>query len=604
MAARLTLTPQQQAIVDHDTGPALVVAVAGAGKTTAMVQRIVRLVREGVFEPRHILATSFNRDANLQISAGLARWPRCKAVDVRTLHGLGYSIIRLAGEQGCIPRLSDRQPIDGGGFGILKATLETARRQRVPYASQLDRLDFDDFLTYVGVNKGNLAYADLCAAHLPRRAHKLARQATPPADKPWYLDLYQLFERVRVSQGQLTFDDMLLDGWTLLARHPQLLESMRRRYHCVLVDEFQDVNLAQAETLDLLVKPHRNFMAIGDDDQTIYEWRGASPHFFQRFARRYRARVYYMTENFRGRASQLALANQLIQHQGPRGGRKQLDLTRGFGGHTGVQIHGSAAEMGHAIASEVKRLLASGFKPGEMAVLVRAYAQTPPIEQAFTSARIAYRLVGAAPYHERVHGRKGKSKPGGHKQAENGVTLISIYRAKGMEWPVVFAPNCNDGVIPLARSEYPDEERRLFYVAVTRAQERLYLHALGDAPLSPFLHSANYVDVLGALQGVEAALARDPAGWSAVDYFAVGVNARRLYLFNYLARWWPAGSEQRYRVAYAVLAFYAVLRKRRRFRQLQLARADTRFWQEMAGGRISPPPLEIEGLDGLLAGLS
>ncbi len=600
MAAALQLTPQQQAIVDHDTGAALVVAVAGAGKTTAMVRRIARLVHERIFEPGHILATSFNRDANQRISAGLTRWPHCKTVNVRTLHGLGYSIIRQAGEQGYASKLSHQQQIDGGGFGTLKAALARARQQGLPYAPLLDRLDWEDFLAYVGANKGNLAYADLRAAGLPRRVHKLARQATAPVDKPWYLDLYRLFESVRISQGRLTFDDMLLDGWTLLVKHPALLASVQRRYRCVLVDEYQDVNLVQSEILDLLVKPHGNLMAIGDDDQTIYEWRGANPHFFQQFARRYRAKIYYMTDNFRARASQLALANQLMRDKGGRGQSKQLDLTRGFGGHTGVQIHGSAAEMGHAIAVEVKRLLTVGVKPREMAVLVRAYAQTPPIEQAFAGARIPHRLVGAAPYHQRVYGRKGKADASAKKQGENAVTLISIYRAKGMEWPVVFVPNCNVGVMPLAKSEFPDEERRLFYVALTRAQERLYLHALGDAPRSPFLIDTNYDDVLAALRGVEGALARDPTAWTAADYLAIGVNARRLYLHNYLARWWPADAEQRYRVAYAVLAFYATLRKRRRFKQLQLTRADTRFWQDIAGARLSPPPLELAGLDELL----
>ncbi|MEZ4556235.1 MAG: UvrD-helicase domain-containing protein [Caldilineaceae bacterium] len=90
------MTPQQQAIVNHDTGPALVYAVAGAGKTTAMVHRIARLVGDRVFAPERILATSFNRDANAQIQAALAQQRGCDPVQVRTLHALGYSIVRMA----------------------------------------------------------------------------------------------------------------------------------------------------------------------------------------------------------------------------------------------------------------------------------------------------------------------------------------------------------------------------------------------------------------------------------------------------------------------------------------------------------------------------
>jgi DNA helicase-2/ATP-dependent DNA helicase PcrA len=114
-----------------------------------------------------------------------------------------------------------------------------------------------------------------------------------------------------------------------------VLETIQRRYRSVLVDEYQDVNRAQAEILDLITEPQRNYMVIGDDDQTIYEWRGADPSHLHTFKRRYRrAATYFMTENFRSRASQIVLANQIMEHE-PQRQRKLMQVVRGFGGETG-----------------------------------------------------------------------------------------------------------------------------------------------------------------------------------------------------------------------------------------------------------------------------
>jgi len=269
-------TSQQQAVIDHNTGPALVFAVAGAGKTTAMVHRIERLVREGVFPAERILATSFARANVRDLRAAMKQWPHCGRVHLRTLHALGYQILRQAQAQGHVRglRLGGEDDEEGsGGQAILGKTLTEARRRNVPFKKELDGLDWTDFLAYVGYCKGNLHYSHLERANLPAAAHKLATQAEPPTNLSWYLDLYRLYEEVRQSQGTITFDDMLLTAWECLLRFPPLLADVRNLYQCVLVDEFQDINLVQSELLDLLT-PQRNYMAIGDDDQTIYEWRG------------------------------------------------------------------------------------------------------------------------------------------------------------------------------------------------------------------------------------------------------------------------------------------------------------------------------------------
>ena len=369
------LTEEQQAIVAHDLGPALVFAVAGAGKTTAMTHRIERLVREQIFPASAILATSFSKASVKDIKTALGRWPHCGSVQVQTLHAVGLGILRLAQRRGLGREFALGSDDEGSDSRLLGMTLGQAWREKVPYAAELDALDRPDFLNYVGVMKANLWYPDVKALVLPPAALAMTAQAPAPAGFGWYPALYGLYEKVRVSEQILTFDDMLLSAWECLHLYPEVLADARRRFACVLVDEFQDVNKVQSEILDLLT-PHRNYMAIGDDDQTIYEWRGADPGFILDFARRYGAAKYFIHDNFRSHAAPLALANAIIA-KNRRREPKRLSLTRGFGGSLEVHEETSPESQGQNLARLVKSALDGGRQAGEIAVLVRLYAQTP-----------------------------------------------------------------------------------------------------------------------------------------------------------------------------------------------------------------------------------
>jgi DNA helicase II / ATP-dependent DNA helicase PcrA len=401
-SANVRLTPQQQAVVAHDTGPALVFAVAGAGKTTAMVHRIQRLVAEGRCPPTQILATSFAKANVLDLQRALAPWPACRPVDARTLHSLGRDLIVSAQRLGYATqwRVNGRQEnSDNLGHQLLNQAISLAYKEALPFQRELDSFDRQDFLDYVGSCKGNLAYADLAGAKLPPDGRRRARQAQPPTDTlAWYLDLYQLYERVRLTQGAITFDDMLLTGWELLVSHPDLLAQAQSRYQYVLVDEFQDINHAQAELLDLLTRPHRNYMAIGDDDQTVYEWRGAAPRFILDFPKKYNAQTYVMDENFRCPAGPLTLANEVIGHNKKRQ-VKRLRLTRGFDGQTTLTFSRAEKEMAESLVEQIVRLRQEGVSLDQMVVLVRLNAQTPLLEQALISRQIPYR--SASPFYER-----------------------------------------------------------------------------------------------------------------------------------------------------------------------------------------------------------
>lgn len=747
----VSLTPEQQAVVAHDRGPALVYAVAGAGKTTSMVHRIERLVREGVFAPERILATSFGRENARDLRRDLSPWPHCSSVDVRTLHSLGLRFIRWAQEAGHYRHL--RLGPDGDGpdseQAILYRTLRLARSRMAPFASQLDNFNHDDysrdFLTYVGACKGDLAYADLEEADLPSGALAQASQAKAPAGLEWYLDLYRLFERVRMERGIVTFGDQLMLGWEALVRFPEVRARAQAAYDCVLVDEFQDINRAQSEILDIITARHRNYMAIGDDDQTIYEWRGASPYYILDFARRYKARTYLISENFRCPAGPLALANRAIAHNRRRR-PKRLRLTQGLHGTTQVLPVSGPQAAADAVMQKVRALQRSGGSLNDMAVLVRLNAQTPYIEQRLIAEGIPYRV--SQPFYERTeirtliayarlawfehelkagrfpfasdkrrmgfeeawrlaHNRptryvksevrdrilervlasgyplsdiivlsaEGNSRLmelaedlswlSGNLEADawttlteleerldyreylrsssgfpetgaanaasvaafieysrdqgtlgefllhvkdlaarqksrqahqdgEAITLSTIHQAKGREWPIVLVPECNEGTLPFADQDI-EEERRLFYVALTRCSRDLTLLHDSRKPASRFLAECDPAPALKLLDEVRQALARPPEEWKAADALALVKGASDLYLVSYFRHWWQVPGDVRQGVAQGVQRFLAAAEEYGVARHLGLKPDHALPWREMAPldrvdpGELPPP---------------
>ncbi len=679
------LTEEQQAIVAHDDGPALVFAVAGAGKTTAMTYRIERLVRESIFPAASILATSFSKASVKDIKTALGQWPHCEKVQVQTLHAVGWGILKMAQRRGFGAEFNLSQEDEASDSQLLGRVLGQAWRDKVPFAAELDALDRPDFLTYVGVMKANLLYPDPAKLDLPPAALAQAGQAPAPPGFAWYPALYALYEKVRVQEKVLTFDDMLLSAWECLHRFPEVLADARRRFACVLVDEFQDVNRVQSEILDLLTAPHRNYMAIGDDDQTIYEWRGADPGFILNFSNRYGASKYFIHDNFRSHAAPLALANRVIARNRRRE-LKSLSLTRGFGGRLEVHEELSPEAQGRHLAALIKEALDSGRAPGEIAVLVRLYAQTPPLEQGLLEAEIPYRVVGSSPFYARPEVktlldyvrlarmgdgwetrwaqiankparylsrvfcdeitrtvRRGVSLPnalmaaakdapahqaarlgdlaetlhwlrgvldtlpagaalaqldkkigyvdflrrssgfpetglaraanveaflryahssvsltallshleslaaagvGLNRDHTGGIVLLTVFRAKGLQWPVVFVPDCNQGIFPYGGPDELEEERRLFYVALTRTQSDLHLHLVKTELPSQFLVEADWKNTLADVQILSAALARPPAEWRTAEALAVTRSAARLALGRYFSKWHSPGESQ------------------------------------------------------------
>jgi len=392
------LTDEQQAVVAHDFGPALVFAVAGAGKTTSMVHRITRLVNERIVPAHRILATSFNRANVDELKVNLARMNIAGTVNCRTLHSLGFTLIRAAVKKGYVERSwLDGNHFDKYGNALIMRTIIALSREEETDSSQLD-LDREELENQISIWKNNLEYADLKKSGLPPEAKKVAIQAKH--ENSLYVRAYQIYEEERKREHWITFDDMLMTGWEMLVTFPDLCEEVQNSYDMVLVDEFQDLNLSQYEMLSIIVAKHKNYMAIGDDDQCIYEWRGASPRFILGFENEYAPKVYTISDNFRCTAQQTMLANSVISCNKSRYD-KLLNLTRGFNGHTSIKQYESDGEMARQMVVQIKSLLDNGGDVDDTVILIRIYSQTAFLEAELVEHDIAYDVVGNAPFYER-----------------------------------------------------------------------------------------------------------------------------------------------------------------------------------------------------------
>jgi DNA helicase-2/ATP-dependent DNA helicase PcrA len=267
MIAPEALTDEQLRIVRHHEGPAVVFAVAGVGKTTAVVHRVRRLVDERGVDPGDILASSFSQSTAMDLEGG-TRELGVSDVDCRTLHSLGRQFVRMAEAGGHQPHRLDATETDPER---LSALLAGRARSRLAQEQGLDERDLGieqrDLVEQIGAWKAQLCYPDLEGAGLPDRARRHASQAEH--DNEDLVTLYRYYEEERAREGWITFDDMLLEGWEALMWFDEVRGRAQTLYEHVLVDEFQDISPVQYLMLDVLTEPHhddarRNYMAIGD----------------------------------------------------------------------------------------------------------------------------------------------------------------------------------------------------------------------------------------------------------------------------------------------------------------------------------------------------
>lgn len=375
-------TAQREAVL-ATSGPLAILAGAGTGKTRVISRRAAYAIASGVTTADQVLMVTFSDKAAGEMAERLRALGQ-PGVTARTFHAHALSQLRHfwpALHNGTdLPRIMQSKiPI----VGRLGRALPGGYRD-TPAKDLADEIEWA---------KSRRIAPDLYA----QEAEALSR--TPPIPAELFGRFYADYERAKQRSGQIDFDDMLTLTVETLEADPDARRLVQSRKRWLSVDEYQDTNALQERLLELWMGDGRDLCVVGDEDQTIYTFTGATSDFLTGFAGRHEgARVIRLTENYRSTPQVLELANRLIAVTGRT---KDLSATRGPGPVPSVRKYSDDEHETGAIVLEAQRLIAAGTPATEIAVLLRTNAQLVPIEQAFTRAGLAYQVRGQRFYERR-----------------------------------------------------------------------------------------------------------------------------------------------------------------------------------------------------------
>jgi DNA helicase-2/ATP-dependent DNA helicase PcrA len=455
------LNPLQRQVVTHQGPPLIVQAGPGTGKTRALTHRLAYLLKERQVPPASILALTFTRQAAREMSDRvhqlLPDFPGLERCTLGTFHALG---LKLLAEQGFARGVADEE------------------RRRV-------------FLQEVAKEFG------LPVSRLDRQISHAKQALYGPGDVPAGENLppaqaFLAYEALLEREQLWDYEDLLARPVRLLKEAPELRRAYQARFSHLLVDEYQDLNEVQYQFFRALAGPAAEIMVIGDPHQAIYGFRGARPEYFSRFAEDWPgALTISFTETYRLPPPLLAASQRLLPHadDGPRVSRKAGDRPV-------VLLEASSPqEEALAIARHIETLVGGldhrsleddrlryqdpavevGFK--DIAVLFRLHALGPELFTALTAAGIPCELAGQGVGPEIT----------GIDLAAQRVKLLTLHAAKGLEFSYVFIAGCETGLLPLEpegrEPSDPEEERRLFYVGLTRGKNQVFLTRAGSRTL-------------------------------------------------------------------------------------------------------------------------
>lgn len=377
--------PQRQAVLTTD-GPVLVLAGAGTGKTAALTARLAHLIYTRKAWPSEILAVTFTNKAAREMRERVGRLIG-DAVEgmpwLGTFHSIGAKMLRrhaeLVGLQSNFTILDTDDQLRLLKQLITAADLDEKRWPARSLAGLIDEWK----------NKG-LTPADVDAGESERYANGRGQE------------LYQQYQARLLAVNACDFGDLLLHALTLLRKHREVLEQYQQRFKYIMVDEYQDTNSVQYLWLRLLAQQRRNLCCVGDDDQSIYSWRGAQVENILRFERDFPgATVIRLEQNYRSTPHILGAAGGVIANNGGRLGKTlwtELDVgekVRVLGVWDGPE---EARRVGEEIESQQRR----GLSLDDVAILVRAQHQTREFEDRFISIGMPYRIVGGFRFYERA----------------------------------------------------------------------------------------------------------------------------------------------------------------------------------------------------------
>src|SRR3954447_16627273 len=386
------LDDEQGAAVAAPRGPVCVLAGAGTGKTRTITRRIAHLVRAGHVAPGQVLAVTFTARAAGEMRTRL-RALGVGGVQARTFHAAALRQLRYFW-----PRV-----VGGPQWQLLEGKLRVVGQAAARAKAGTDAAALRDLAGEIEWAKASLVGPQQYPAEVA------ARRRDTPAPAEQVAAVYAGYEELKNRAELLDFDDLLLHTAAALEEHRAVAEEFRDRYRCFVVDEYQDVTPLQQRVLDAWLGERDDLTVVGDANQTIYTFAGASPRYLLDFPRRFpEATVVRLTRDYRSTPQIVACANSVIGAARGRVAGSRLRLVGQLppGPDPDFAEYEDEPAEAAAVAAKIRRLIADGTPPAEIAVLFRINAQSESYEQALTEAGVPYQVRGGERFFTRAEVRR------------------------------------------------------------------------------------------------------------------------------------------------------------------------------------------------------
>jgi DNA helicase-2/ATP-dependent DNA helicase PcrA len=377
-----TLNDAQRAAVSAPVGPILVLAGAGSGKTRVLTHRAAWLITECGVSPHGLMAVTFTNKAAAEMRSRIESLLRVSAdpLWIGTFHGLSHRMLRRHWREAGLPQ----------HFQILDEDDQQRLVRKIIREQKLDEQRWvpREVQGFINANKDE-----------GRRAKKLDDRNDPTRQQ--LIRLYAIYEARCQQAGVVDFAELLLRSYEILRDLPELGDYYRERFRHVLVDEFQDTNGVQYDWLKVLVGKTGAPFVVGDDDQSIYRWRGARVENMQHFRREFGATVFRLEQNYRSTAVILGAANAVIAKNSDRMGKELWTAEKGG---EPIRVYAAFNERDEAdfVLDRIREHAGRGLPLAAAAVLYRSNAQSRAFEEALMAARIPYRVYGGLRFFERA----------------------------------------------------------------------------------------------------------------------------------------------------------------------------------------------------------
>ena len=346
----MSLNQAQIEAIDHKNGPCMVLAGPGSGKTTVITNRIVHLIEKHKVKPEEILVITFSKAASKEMRDRFYKLKRdddTSPVTFGTFHGIYYGILKWAYKLTSENIFSDEQK-----YQLLQRVVERMN------------LDIDDEKEFLQGIAGEIS-------NVKNNCIQLSEYKCLNCNEQEFIQIYQAYEAERKRLKKIDFDDMLVLTYELFQKRPDILKAWQTKYKYILVDEFQDINKVQYDVIRMLAAPENNLFIVGDDDQSIYQFRGARPEIMLNFPKDFpETRQIILDINYRSTKAIVNGAGRVIKHNRKRY-PKQTVTTNEQGVNVHVQEVRHQIEESKYVLKEIQKELRNGVLPTEIAILFR-----------------------------------------------------------------------------------------------------------------------------------------------------------------------------------------------------------------------------------------